>query len=74
MEAAEAIVAGRGKGEDPSVPYQQAIESNIIWSEWHWEGQPEKSTDLPLNLVGVIILGVEQSLIAWGRFYMADAA
>lgn len=51
---------------------RQAIESNVIWSEWHWEGRAEGDSQDPLNQVGIIILGVEQGLIAWGRFYMVD--
>src|SRR5215210_320542 len=34
-----------------------------VWSEWHW-------TATGLNIAGVILLGVEEDRIVWGRLYM----
>ncbi len=54
---------------------RQAIEGNTIWTEWHWYGnQPGGGQGGRLDQVGVIIFGVEEGLLAWGRVYMVDAA
>jgi hypothetical protein len=50
----------------------QAIEGNMIWSEWRWQG--ESTSGQKLNQVGVLIFGVEDGLLAWSRSYMVDIA
>jgi hypothetical protein len=34
-----------------------------VWSEWHW-------TATGLNMAGVILVGVEEDRIVWGRLYV----
>lgn len=51
---------------------RQAIEGNVIWTEWRFrtgEGQANQAAG-QLDQSGVIIFGVEQGLIAWARIYM----
>lgn len=44
------------------------IDGDSFWSEWRWGGiQPD---DQPMNVAGVIIMGVEDDKIVWGRIYM----
>lgn len=50
----------------------QAIEGNMIWTEWRWQGKQNSSSE-GMDRSGVIIFGVEEGLIAWGRYYMIDA-
>lgn len=38
------------------------------WTEWYWRGTWANGT--PLSVRGVIIFGIDQELIAWGRLYM----
>jgi hypothetical protein len=38
-------------------------DGETVWSEWHW-------TATGLNMAGVILLGVEEDRIVWGRVYM----
>lgn len=48
------------------------IDGDTFWSEWRWTGtQPDGN---PLTVVGVIIMGVRDGLIAWGRIYMESEA
>ena len=48
------------------------IDGDCVWSEWRWSGtQPD---DLPMTVVGVIIMGIENDRIAWGRIYMESEA
>lgn len=51
---------------------RQAIEGNMIWTEWRWQGKQNGGTN-GLDRSGVVIFGVEEGLIAWGRFYMIDS-
>jgi ketosteroid isomerase-like protein len=38
------------------------------WSEWRWRGtRPDGS---PLDMAGVIVFGVREDRIAWGRLYV----
>ena len=50
------------------------VDGPTIWSEWHWRAGEElvQAGREGLNQAGVIIFGVEDGLIAWGRFYMLD--
>jgi ketosteroid isomerase-like protein len=51
---------------------RSTIDGNSFWSEWRWTGtQPD---GLPLTIVGVMIMGVEDGRIAWGRTYMESEA
>ena len=38
------------------------------WAEWRWHGTQTDGT--PFEVRGVIILGVKDGSIAWGRLYM----
>ena len=38
-------------------------DGEVVWSEWHW-------TATGLNMAGVIIFGVEEDQIVWGRLYV----
>lgn len=51
---------------------RQAIEGNMIWTEWRWLGKQNGGAS-GLDQNGVVIFGVEEGLIAWARFYMIDA-
>ncbi len=51
---------------------RQAIEGNTIWTEWHWHASAPGGQSGGLNRAGVIIFGVEEGLLAWGREYMID--
>jgi ketosteroid isomerase-like protein len=51
---------------------RSTVDGDTVWSEWHWSGvQPD---GVPLNIVGVIIMGVEEDQIIWGRIYMESQA
>jgi ketosteroid isomerase-like protein len=47
-----------------------SVTSDTVWSEWDWTGTQVDGE--PLHLRGVIIMGVRDGLIAWGRLYMED--
>jgi ketosteroid isomerase-like protein len=47
-----------------------ASEGDAVWSEWRWRGH--RSDGSPLDMAGVIICGVRDDLIAWGRLYVED--
>jgi ketosteroid isomerase-like protein len=49
---------------------RSATHGDTIWTEWHWQGTQEDGT--PLRLRGVIIFGVRDGRIAWGRLYMNE--
>jgi hypothetical protein len=51
---------------------RQAIEGNVIWSEWRWYGQRADGQDGRFEQMGVILFGVEEGLLAWSRSYMLD--
>lgn len=38
-------------------------DGGVVWSEWHW-------TATGLNMAGVIIFGMEEDRIVWGRLYV----
>ena len=51
---------------------RSTIDGDTVWSEWRWSGtQPD---GMPMVVVGVIIMGVENDQIAWGRIYMESEA
>jgi hypothetical protein len=44
------------------------IDGDTFWSEWRWTGsQPDGR---PMTIVGMIVMGVKNDKIAWGRIYM----
>lgn len=45
-----------------------SVDGEIVWTEWHWQGTWTNGTSA--NLRGVIIFGVRDRLIQWGRVYM----
>ena len=47
-----------------------AAEGDTVWSEWRWRGN--RDTGSPLDMAGVIVCGVRDGLIAWGRLYVED--
>ena len=42
---------------------RHTADGEVLWSEWHW-------TATGLNMAGVIIFGVEEDRIVWGRLYV----
>lgn len=38
------------------------------WSEWRWTGTRADGT--PLDMAGVMVVGVDDGRIAWGRLYI----
>src|SRR5690606_23046841 len=51
---------------------RSTIDGNTFWSEWRWSGtQPN---GVPMRVVGVVIMGVRDGLISWGRIYMESEA
>jgi len=44
-------------------PFSHASDGGTVWSEWHW-------TATGLNMAGVILMGVDEDRIVWGRLYM----
>jgi limonene-1,2-epoxide hydrolase len=51
---------------------RQAIEGNVIWSEWRWYGQRGDGQEGRFEQMGVIVFGVEEGLLAWSRSCMLD--
>jgi hypothetical protein len=47
---------------------RQAIDGSTIWTEWRFTGGQSGS----FNRAGVLIMGVEEGLIAWTRIYMKE--
>lgn len=43
---------------------------DIVWTEWHWSGT--RTDGSPFEMRGVIVWGVEEGRIAWGRLYMEN--
>ena len=48
---------------------RSAVDGDTVWSEWDWAGT---RADGPLHMRGVIIMGVRDDRIAWGRLYISD--
>jgi hypothetical protein len=44
------------------------VEGDTEWSEWHWQGTQNGVPQL--NMRGVMILGIQDGRIRWGRLYM----
>ena len=47
---------------------RQSISNDTIWSEWDWQGTRKDNTRLSMR--GVMIVGVEEGKISWGRLYV----
>ena len=45
-----------------------ATDGETVWSEWRWHGTHVDSS--PLEMTGVIVLGVREGSIAWARLYV----
>jgi ketosteroid isomerase-like protein len=41
---------------------------DTVWSEWRWQGTQADGS--PLDMAGVIVLGVREGGIAWARLYV----
>lgn len=51
---------------------RSTIDGDTFWAEWRWTGtQPDGD---PMNVVGVMIMGVDGGRVAWGRIYMESEA
>lgn len=47
---------------------RSAVEGEAVWSEWRWTGT--QLDGMPLDMAGVIVMGVRDGRIAWGRLYV----
>jgi hypothetical protein len=47
---------------------RSAISGSTVWTEWEWSGTRRDGAAHLLR--GTTIVGIEDGLIAWGRFYM----
>lgn len=45
-----------------------AVSGMTVWSEWRWQGT--RLDGSPFDMGGVIIFGIANGRIAWGRLYM----
>ena len=43
-------------------------EGDVAFTEWHWHGHQSASGEL--DMAGVIVVGVRDGRIAWGRLYV----
>jgi ketosteroid isomerase-like protein len=46
-------------------------QGDTAWSEWAWSGHRHDGSALDMR--GVIIMGIQDGRIAWGRLYMEEA-
>lgn len=44
------------------------IHGDLAWAEWHWQGT--RTSGAALNLRGVSVAGLRNSIMAWARIYM----
>jgi ketosteroid isomerase-like protein len=47
---------------------RSAVSGDAVWSEWDWYGTRKDGSRLEMR--GVVLLGVQDGLIAWARLYM----
>ena len=47
---------------------RHAIDNDSIWAEWEWQGTRRDNSKLSIR--GVMIMGVKEGKIAWGRLYV----
>jgi ketosteroid isomerase-like protein len=45
-------------------------DGDTVWSEWAWHGT--RTTGEPVEMAGVIVLGLRDDLVAWARLYVED--
>jgi ketosteroid isomerase-like protein len=45
-------------------------EGDTVWTEWAWHGT--RTSGEPLEMAGVIVLGLRDGLIAWARLYVEE--
>lgn len=45
-----------------------ATSEDSIWTEWRWDGTHADGRQL--QMAGVIVMGISDGLIAWGRLYI----
>jgi ketosteroid isomerase-like protein len=45
-----------------------AVAGDTVWTEWRWRGTHADGTRL--QMAGVIVLGVRDGTISWGRLYV----
>jgi ketosteroid isomerase-like protein len=49
---------------------QSAVDGDVVFLEVHWQGTKADGTSLEER--GVIIMGISDDRIAWGRFYVGE--
>jgi ketosteroid isomerase-like protein len=49
---------------------QSAVEGDIVFAEVHWTGT--KADGTPLDERGVIVMGMRDDRVAWGRLYVDE--
>jgi hypothetical protein len=47
-----------------------STEGDTLWSEWHWTGT--RANEAPLDMRGVTLFEIQNSLIVSGRLYMEE--
>ena len=45
-----------------------AVTEDSVWTEWRWDGTQADGS--PLQMAGVIVMGIRDGSIAWGRLYV----
>ena len=51
---------------------RSTIDGDTFWSEWRWTGT--QSDGEPMAVVGVMVMGVDDGHIVWGRIYMESVS
>lgn len=45
-------------------------DGDTVWTEWAWHGT--RGSGEPLEMAGVMVLGLRDGLISWARLYVED--
>jgi ketosteroid isomerase-like protein len=45
-------------------------DGDTVWSEWAWHGT--RASGDPMEMAGVMVLGLRDGLISWARLYVED--
>jgi ketosteroid isomerase-like protein len=45
-------------------------DGDTVWSEWSWHGH--RASGDPMEMAGVMVLGLRDGLISWARLYVED--
>ena len=45
-------------------------DGDTVWSEWAWHGT--RGSGEPMEMAGVMVLGLRDDLISWARLYVED--